>query len=219
MTNEKIIEKYSDIDIKKYKIVTDKKKLNIETEKVESIEEGEKIAAILFKVLNNTKAGIGLTANQIGINKSVFVVNVKEPLYFINPVITRKSEQLVVYKESCLSVPRKTEITIRSSWVEIMADNLELPIIFGNKDKNYKNIKLEEYFSDLDLLESIAIQHEFDHTLGILITDIGIGNKPIVHKDKKVGRNEKIIVKKDNETLFIKFKNLKKYEDDGWVLS
>ena len=56
-------------------IITDKNKITQVCEPCESIEEGEKIGAQLLKELG-TK-GIGLAANQIGINKSVCVINVK----------------------------------------------------------------------------------------------------------------------------------------------
>ena len=36
-----------------------------------SVEEGEKIATELFEILNKRKDGIGLAANQIGINKGL----------------------------------------------------------------------------------------------------------------------------------------------------
>ena len=48
--------------------------------------EGEDIAKQLLDELSNSKSGIGLAANQIGINKRVCVINVKEePLILINP--------------------------------------------------------------------------------------------------------------------------------------
>ena len=42
--------------------------------------EGEDIAKQLLDELSNSENGIGLAANQIGINKRVCVINVKEPL-------------------------------------------------------------------------------------------------------------------------------------------
>jgi len=45
-----------------------------------SIEEGFKIAEELFRILNKRKDGIGLAANQLGIDAAVAVVNVREPL-------------------------------------------------------------------------------------------------------------------------------------------
>ena len=41
-----------------------------------TLEEGKKIATELFDILNKRKDGIGLAANQVGIDASVAVVNV-----------------------------------------------------------------------------------------------------------------------------------------------
>jgi len=59
----------------------------------------EKIAAKLLNYLNESKTGIGLAANQIGINKRVCVVNVKEPLVLINPKIVSTSEETFIFPE------------------------------------------------------------------------------------------------------------------------
>ena len=71
-----------------------------------SIDEGLDIAKDLFNVLAERKDGIGLAANQIGIDASVAVVNVKEPLILINPKIIKVWDEIPYY-EGCLSYPRK----------------------------------------------------------------------------------------------------------------
>ena len=73
-----------------------------------SIDEGYKIAEILFNVLNERKDGIGLAANQIGIDASVAVVNVREPIVLINPVIKEQWDEIDYY-EGCLSYPKKVK--------------------------------------------------------------------------------------------------------------
>ena len=60
-------------------IITEEAKLKVLCEKVNTIEEGEEIGTQLLKELAESKNGIGLAANQIGINKRVCVINVKEP--------------------------------------------------------------------------------------------------------------------------------------------
>ena len=52
-----------------------------------SVEEGLQIATELFEILNKRKDGIGLAANQVGINASVAVVNVRKPIILINPEV------------------------------------------------------------------------------------------------------------------------------------
>ena len=69
-------------------IIKDKSKLKTKCKPVKDIIEGEEIASKLFNELVNSKiGGIGLAANQIGINKRVCIINVKEPIAFINPKI------------------------------------------------------------------------------------------------------------------------------------
>ena len=74
-----------------------------------TVEEGYKIATELFQILNQRGDGIGLAANQVGIDAQVAVVNVKEPIVLINPEIVSKEEE-VRYYEGCLSFPKKAVI-------------------------------------------------------------------------------------------------------------
>ena len=52
-----------------------------------SPEEGDRIGKILLSALSGHKNGVGLAANQIGINKRVCVVNVNKPIVLVNPKI------------------------------------------------------------------------------------------------------------------------------------
>ena len=55
--------------------------------------------------------GIGLAAIQIGVPKNLIVIDLltkekkKDPMYFINPKIIKKSSKLSKYEEGCLSIP------------------------------------------------------------------------------------------------------------------
>ena len=71
-----------------------------------SIDEGLDIAKDLFNVLNERKDGIGLAANQVGIDASVAVVNVRKPLILINPKIIEVWDEIPYY-EGCLSYKGK----------------------------------------------------------------------------------------------------------------
>ena len=68
-----------------------------------SVEEGMAIATELFQILNKRGDGIGLAANQVGIDAQVAVVNVREPLVLINPKILSKEVEIPFY-EGCLSL-------------------------------------------------------------------------------------------------------------------
>ncbi len=60
------------------------------------LETAQKIAVDLFKTLN-AEGGLGLSANQIGEDKSVCVVNVTEPFFLQNPKIVKKEKEIVYY--------------------------------------------------------------------------------------------------------------------------
>jgi len=123
-----------------------------------TVEEGETIATKLFQILNERGDGIGLAANQVGIDASVAVVNVKEPIILINPKIVKKEEETRYY-EGCLSYPKKGCHTKRYKIVEVEVDNYKSNLTFGAGD------------TEVDLLESICVQHEIDHLNGMRILD------------------------------------------------
>ena len=126
-------------------IIKDKSKLKVKCELVSSLEEGEEISAMLFKELVNSKIpGIGLAANQIGINKRVCVLNVKEPVVLINPKIVEKSEEKFAFIEGCLSFPGDTVKTQRYKWVKVQADNHNQTLYFSVWDN--KNDDDEEQY-------------------------------------------------------------------------
>ena len=99
-------------------IIKDKNKLTTPCEVV-SVKEGEDIAANLLQELRQSESGIGLAANQIGIQKRVCVVNVKEPLVLINPKIVEKSKEQFVFPEGCLSFPDSKIKTTREVFTRI----------------------------------------------------------------------------------------------------
>ena len=52
-------------------IITEEKQLKVLCEEVKTVKEGEEIGAQLLKELTESENGIGLAANQIGINNKV----------------------------------------------------------------------------------------------------------------------------------------------------
>jgi peptide deformylase len=169
-----------------------------------TVEEGYDIARKLFQILNKRGDGIGLAANQVGIDASVAVVNVKEPIVLINPEIVKKEEETRYY-EGCLSFPKKGCHTKRYKIVEVKVDNMESNMTFGAGD------------TELDLLESVCVQHEIDHLNGMRILDRAM-ELTIRREKPKIGRNQLVTIKKDDEEQTLKYKKIQKYLDDGWVL-
>tara|TARA_B100001564_G_scaffold308984_1_gene279786 strand:+ start:515 stop:1135 length:621 start_codon:yes stop_codon:yes gene_type:complete len=203
------------------KIVTDTIKLQkVVTDLPKNKSEEEVISAALFTALEKEK-GFGLSANQIGVNKRMCVVNIKEPMVLVNPKIVKRSEEAVQYIESCLSLPktmRKPKNTVRSVSVTVETDNLGT-IEFGADEPKKIGTEGHNYFGDEGLLECVVTQHEIDHLDGILITDsIRAYNIQRV-SEKKFGRNEKVMVKSpDGDTEFMKYKKVVPLLEKGYQI-
>ena len=203
------------------KIVTDTIKLKkVVTDLPKNKSEEEVISAALFTALEKEK-GFGLSANQIGVDKRMSVINIKEPMVLINPKITKRSEEAVQYIESCLSLPktmRKPKNTVRSVSVTVETDNLGT-VEFGPDEKDKIGTEGHNYFGDEGLLECVVAQHEIDHLDGILITDsIRAYNIQRV-SEKKYGRNDKVMVKSpDGETDFMKYKKAVPLLEKGYQI-
>jgi len=105
--------------------------------------------------------GIGLAAIQIGIPKRIIVMDIsknnekKTPLYFVNPKIVNKNNDLSTYEEGCLSVPNQFAEIDRPSTCTVEYLDYE-----GNK----------KTLNATGLLAT-CIQHEMDHLEGILFID------------------------------------------------
>ena len=201
-----------------YKIVKNKDYLHKKTEPVASIEEGEAIAKQLIEALDQLSNGLGLSANQIGIPKSVSVIRVKkdkDPLILMNPTITEYSKEKLVFTEGCLSLPGKLTNTVRSTKVTVSTLNHANPIPFGPE---VEPITQESVRSDYGILEAVCVQHEIDHLNGVLMTDEGVRYNPPTEKKVKYGRNDKVMVEKNGETQYIKYKKAEELLSDGWKI-
>ena len=198
---------------KKLKIVKSKELLSIPCEKV-SVEEGEQIAIKLIEVLGKNENGLGLSANQIGIRKSVSIVFVKdEPIVLINPEIIEKSNDMVVYLEGCLSLPGKVVKTRRHKWVTVKADNFANTLKFEPDSETFTD---KSFWEDKGLLQAVCVQHEIDHLNGKLITDSDVRYNDVVTKQITYGRNDKVMIEKGNKTEYVKYKKVDDYLKDGW---
>ena len=203
------------------KIVTDTIKLKkVVTDLPKNKSEEEVISAALFTALEKEK-GFGLSANQIGVDKRMCVINIKEPMVLVNPKIVKRSEEAVQYIESCLSLPktmRKPKNTVRSISITVETDNLGT-VEFGPDEKDKIGTEGHNYFADEGLLECVVAQHEIDHLDGILITDqIRAYNIQRVSQ-KKYGRNEMVMVKSpEGDTDFMKYKKAVPLLEKGYEI-
>ena len=144
------------------KILTEPNKiLRSKSLRVEKVD--EELQKLMDDMLETMYAapGIGLAAIQIGIPKRVIVLDIapkdgpRNPMYFINPEIIKKSETNSTYEEGCLSVPGQ----------------------FAEIDRPDKcQIKFLDYYGQPKEIQAegmlaTCIQHEMDHLEGILFID------------------------------------------------
>ena len=116
----------------------------------------------MFDTMRNA-SGIGLAANQVGEDKSLFVVDISavegyeniKPMVLINPEIIESSEATCEMEEGCLSLPDIRADITRPEKVKI----------------KFYNADMKEQIIVADELLARVIQHEDDHLQGILFID------------------------------------------------
>ena len=104
-----------------------------------------------------TSNGIGLSANQIGLDAKVFVMgdSVENSTICINPTVLQFTEETEVDVEGCLSFPNVFVKVKRPK--EILAE-------WYNEKLEKQTVKIEGYSAKCYL-------HELDHLLGITFKD------------------------------------------------
>jgi len=120
------------------------------------------IISDMFETMRNAN-GIGLAANQIGLNKQIFVADVSpvegyekyKPIAMINPKIISKADETASIEEGCLSIP------------ELRADVIRPKGIFIS----FFDMNMKEHTIEADELFARVIQHEYDHLQGVLFID------------------------------------------------
>ena len=99
--------------------------------------------------------GSGLAANQIGVQRRVFVYDIGDgPMTIVNPRIVESDGELL-FDEGCLSVPGL-------SWEILRPDRVHL--VGYDLDGNELSLEVDGY-------EGRVFQHELDHLDGILLVE------------------------------------------------
>jgi peptide deformylase len=130
--------------------------LRMKAREVEIVDDDVRRLAERMTALMHEAQGVGLAATQVGVLRRVFVfVDEGEDRVLVNPVITKRSAEIEIDEEGCLSlrdvlvpVERATAVTIEGL------------------DAAGEPVKLE-----LELPSSRVVQHELDHLDGVLIVD------------------------------------------------
>ncbi len=98
--------------------------------------------------------GVGLAATQVDVHERVVVMDTSEqhdqPVVLINPEIVRRSPEMAVNEEGCLSVPQTYDRVERHARVTVRA-----------LDREGQVFELEA-----EGLAAVCVQHELDHLMG-----------------------------------------------------
>jgi len=186
-----------------------------------SVEDGLEIATELFQILNERGDGIGLAANQVGIDAQVAVLNVREPIILINPKIEEQWDEIDFY-EGCLSYPKKGIHTKRYKNIIVKTAQEESGMYFSGVESSKGKGSWEESAKqdqEERLLEAVCVQHEIDHLMGKTILDREKRLLPVKNDYKRYGRNEIVGITDGKDYKDIKYKKAKPLLDSGeWVI-
>ena len=137
------------------------KRLRLKSEPVKAVDRSlRKLVDDMFETMY-AAPGIGLAAIQLGVAQRVVTMDLakkddpKAPLVFINPEVTWKADERATYEEGCLSIPEYYEEVERPQAVKV------------------KYLDLEGKPQEIEATGLLAtcLQHEIDHTNGVLFID------------------------------------------------
>ena len=102
------------------------------------------------------EGGLGLSANQVGLNKRVCAINMGSQIWVMfNPYIVEKGEEKAIFSEGCLSYPGLFLKVDRSNHIKV----------------KFQAAGGQEIEKEFDGLTAVVVQHEIDHLDGIAFTD------------------------------------------------
>jgi len=137
------------------------KRMRLVSEPVKQIDAAiRKLVNDMFETMYKAP-GIGLAAIQVGIAKRVITLDLSkkeddhEPQVFINPEITWRSKERAKFEEGCLSIPDYYEEVERPAEVKV----------------RYLDVSGKKHEIDAKGLLATCLQHEIDHTNGVLFID------------------------------------------------
>lgn len=136
-------------------IITDKEQLRKKCKDV-SVFEAYDIISKLENELDNLQSGVGLAANQIGIDAAVAIIRTnKTSINLVNPVIIETYDLMEFHNESCLSFPGDLIVTKRFNEIFVQDALHPAGMVFTG-------------------IESVIALHEIGHLNGELMYDFQI---------------------------------------------
>ena len=137
------------------------KRLRLKSEPVKAVDKSlRKLVDDMFETMY-AAPGIGLAAIQIGVPQRVVTMDLAKkddppaPQVFINPEVTWKADEKSTYEEGCLSIPEYYEEVERPSAVRV----------------KYLDLDGTPHEIEATGLLATCLQHEIDHTNGVLFID------------------------------------------------
>lgn len=127
--------------------------------------------------------GVGLAANQVGLNLSIFIIKLtlkSKIKVFINPRILKT----VFIKDSLYKKQPKKRQKVK------LEGCLSIPRIWGPVKRaekiffHYQNLTGKKYLKWFSGFEAMIIQHEVDHLNGIVFTQRAVEQKGQLYKEK-----------------------------------
>jgi peptide deformylase len=130
--------------------------LRMRAREVEEVDDDVRRLAERMTALMHEAQGVGLAATQVGVLRRLFVfTDAGEDRVLVNPVLTKRSDQLELDDEGCLS--------LRDVLVPV---ERHVAVTVEGVDAEGQPVKL-----DLELPSARIVQHELDHLDGVLILD------------------------------------------------
>lgn len=103
-----------------------------------------------LQIICKQSEGVGISANQVGSNLSVFLLLQPTETFYINPTIEVLDDTPEFFNEGCLSLPDQSVVTMRPRKIKLYSANNEPKILEGSY--------------------AVMAQHEYDHLCGKLMT-------------------------------------------------
>ncbi len=152
----------------------------------------DKIKKIVFDmekilVAQNDPPGVGLAANQVGLDLSIFIIkpttksSVKA---FINPKILKSKILNPKFQTNLKSKIKKSKKKIK------LEGCLSIPRIWGPVKRaakiflHYQDLTGKKYLKWFAGFEAIIIQHEVDHLKGIVFTQRSVEQKGQLYREE-----------------------------------
>jgi peptide deformylase len=130
--------------------------LRMKAREIEDVDDDVRRLAERMTALMHEAQGVGLAATQVGVLRRIFVFSdAGEDRVLVNPVLTKRSDQLEMDDEGCLS--------LRDVLVPV---ERPVAVTIEGLDVDGEPVKL-----DLELPSARIVQHELDHLDGVLIVD------------------------------------------------